>query len=107
MTMPRLLMMDEPSLGLAPLLVDEIFDIIVRSNREERVAVLLVDQNAIAALEVVSHAYLIEQGRIVMPGTAAELRENPDIKEAYLGGGTTHVDYHAVKHYPRRKRWLA
>lgn len=107
MTKPRLLMMDEPSLGLAPLLVDEIFDIIVRINREERVAVLLVEQNAVAALDVVSHAYLIEQGRIVMSGTAADLRENPDIKEAYLGGGATHVDYHAVKHYRRRKRWLA
>jgi branched-chain amino acid transport system ATP-binding protein len=107
MTRPKLLMMDEPSLGLAPLLVDEIFDIIVRINREEKVAVLLVEQNAVAALDVVSHAYLIEQGRIVMSGTAAELRENPDIKEAYLGGGSTRVDYHAVKHYRRRKRWLA
>ncbi|PKP85626.1 MAG: ABC transporter ATP-binding protein [Alphaproteobacteria bacterium HGW-Alphaproteobacteria-2] len=107
MTRPKLLMMDEPSLGLAPLLVDEIFDIIVRINREEQVAVLLVEQNAVAALDVVSHAYLIEQGRIVMSGSAAELRENPDIKEAYLGGAGTRVDYHAVKHYRRRKRWLA
>lgn len=107
MTRPKLLMMDEPSLGLAPLLVDEIFDIILRINREEKVAVLLVEQNAVAALDVVNHAYLIEQGRIVMSGPAAELRENPDIKEAYLGGGATHVDYHAVKHYRRRKRWLA
>lgn len=107
MTRPKLLMMDEPSLGLAPLLVDEIFDIITRINREEGVAVLLVEQNAVAALDVVSHAYLIEQGRIVMHGPAEVLCENPDIKEAYLGGGTTHVDYHGVKHYRRRKRWLA
>jgi len=107
MTKPKLLLLDEPSLGLAPLLVDEIFDIITKINREQGVAVLLVEQNAVAALDVVQHAYLIEQGRIVMSGTAEVLRENPDIKEAYLGGGTSHVDYHAVKHYRRRKRWLA
>ena len=107
MTRPKLLMMDEPSLGLAPLLVDEIFDIITRINREEGVAVLLVEQNAVAALDVVQHAYLIEQGRIVMSGPAEVLRENPDIKEAYLGSGGAAVDYHAVKHYRRRKRWLA
>lgn len=107
MTRPKLLMMDEPSLGLAPMLVDEIFDIIKRINKEEGVALLVVEQNAVAALDVVQHAYLIEQGRIVMSGPADVLRENPDIKEAYLGGGTTHVDYHAVKHYRRRKRWLA
>jgi len=88
-------------------LVDEIFDIITRINREEGVAVLLVEQNAVAALDVVQHAYLIEQGRIVMSGPAEVLRENPDIKEAYLGSGAVAVDYHAVKHYRRRKRWLA
>lgn len=107
MTRPKLLLLDEPSLGLAPLLVDEIFDTITRINRDENVAVLLVEQNALAALDVVQHAYLIEQGRIVMSGQAEVLRANPDIQEAYLGGGTSHVDYHAVKHYRRRKRWLA
>jgi branched-chain amino acid transport system ATP-binding protein len=106
MTKPKLLLLDEPSLGLAPLLVDEIFDIITRINREQGVAVLLVEQNAVAALDVVQSAYLIEQGRIVMSGSAEVLRSNPDIQEAYLGGAAQ-VDYHAVKHYRRRKRWLA
>lgn len=105
MTRPRLLLLDEPSLGLAPMLVDEIFDTIVRINRDEGVAVLIVEQNAVAALDVVQHANLLEQGRIIMSGPAEVLRENPDIQQAYLGGGG--VDYHAVKHYRRRKRWLA
>jgi branched-chain amino acid transport system ATP-binding protein len=106
MTEPKLLMLDEPSLGLAPFLVDEIFDIIARINRETRTSLLLVEQNAAAALAVVEHAYLIENGRIVMSGTAAALKENPDIQEFYLGG-TGRVDYRNVKHYRRRKRWLA
>lgn len=107
MTKPRLLLLDEPSLGLAPLLVDEIFETITRINRDQQVAVLLVEQNAVAALDVVDHAYLLEQGRIVMSGAAEVLRSNPDIQEAYLGSGAVQVDYHAVKHYRRRKRWLA
>ncbi len=105
MTEPRLLMLDEPSLGLAPMLVDEIFDIIVRINAEAGVSILLVEQNAAAALEVAHSAYLIEQGRVVMNGPAAELAQNPDVQEFYLGAGTG-VDYQAVKHYRRRKRWL-
>ena len=105
MTEPRLLMLDEPSLGLAPMLVDEIFDIIVRINAEAGVSILLVEQNAAAALEVAHHAYLIEQGRVVMSGAAAELARNPDVQEFYLGAGTG-VDYQSVKHYRRRKRWL-
>jgi branched-chain amino acid transport system ATP-binding protein len=106
MTEPKLILLDEPSLGLAPFLVDEIFDIVRRINVESGVAVLLVEQNAVAALDLVQSAYLIEQGRIVMSGTAEALRANPDIQEAYLAGGKQ-VDYHAVKHYRRRKRWLA
>jgi branched-chain amino acid transport system ATP-binding protein len=106
MTRPRLIMLDEPSLGLAPLLVQEIFEIIKRINREEGVSVLLVEQNAAAALEAVRHAYLIENGHVVMSGDAATLKENPDIQEFYLGGHDR-VDYHNVKHYRRRKRWLA
>ena len=106
MAEPKVLMLDEPSLGLAPFLVDEIFDIVRRINTESGVAVLLVEQNAVAALDLVHSAYLIEQGRIVMSGTAEALRANPDIQEAYLAGGRQ-VDYHAVKHYRRRKRWLA
>jgi branched-chain amino acid transport system ATP-binding protein len=105
-TRPKLLMLDEPSLGLAPFLVDEIFAIIQRLNREERLAVLLVEQNATAALDIVDEAYLIENGRVVMNGKAASLKENPDIQEFYLGGHGQ-VDYHEVKHYRRRKRWLA
>ena len=106
MTEPKLVLLDEPSLGLAPFLVDEIFDTIRRINTESGVAVLLVEQNAVAALEVADAAYLMEQGRVVMSGSAEVLRSNPDIQEAYLGG-SKQVDYHAVKHYRRRKRWLA
>jgi len=106
MTEPKLIMLDEPSLGLAPYLVDEIFDIIRRINAEQKVAVLLVEQNAAAALEIAQSAYLIENGRVVMSGTADVLRANPDVQDAYLGG-VKKVDYHAVKHYRRRKRWLA
>ncbi len=105
MTQPKLLMLDEPSLGLAPLLVDEIFDIIRRINREAGMSILLVEQNAAAALEVANTAYLIENGRVVMNGSAAELAKNPDVQEFYLGGGHA-VDYQGVKHYRRRKRWL-
>jgi len=105
MTEPRLLMLDEPSLGLSPLLVDEIFDIVRRINQEAGVAVLLVEQNAVAALGIAQHAYLIENGRVVMAGTADSLQSNPDVQEFYLGGGHQ-TDYHAVKHYRRRKRWL-
>src|SRR6266852_811857 len=95
-------LMTEPRL----LLVDEIFDIIRKINAETKVAVLLVEQNAAAALEIAHSAYLVENGRIVMNGTAEVLRANPDIDAAYLGGGYR-TDYHAVKHYRRRRRWLA
>ncbi|GAB0149723.1 ABC transporter ATP-binding protein [Marichromatium gracile] len=106
MTEPELIMLDEPSLGLSPLLVQEIFAIIGEINREQGVGVLLVEQNAAAALEVVDHAYLLENGQVVMSGEAAVLRENPDVQEFYLGGADR-VDYLNVKHYRRRKRWLA
>lgn len=106
MTEPRLIMLDEPSLGLAPVLVQEIFSIIREINSEEGVSVLLVEQNATAALEIVRHAYLVENGQIVMDGSAEVLKQNPDVQEFYLGGGDK-VDYHGVKHYRRRKRWLA
>jgi branched-chain amino acid transport system ATP-binding protein len=105
MTEPKLLMLDEPSLGLAPYLVEEIFGIIQRLNRDG-VGILLVEQNAAAALDVVTDAYLIENGRVVMSGSAEALKQNPDIQEVYLGGSGK-KDYHAVKHYRRRKRWLA
>jgi branched-chain amino acid transport system ATP-binding protein len=105
MTQPKLLMLDEPSLGLAPFLVAEIFQIISRINREEGLSVLLVEQNAVAALEIVSHGYLIESGRIVMHDTAEALKRNPDIQEFYLGGAKG-KSFHDIKHYSRRKRWL-
>jgi branched-chain amino acid transport system ATP-binding protein len=105
MTQPKLLMLDEPSLGLSPFLVSEIFDIVGRINREQGVSILLVEQNAIAALEVVSHGYLIENGRIVMHDSADALRRNPDIQEFYLGGAGGR-NFHDIKHYRRRKRWL-
>ncbi|OUS05429.1 ABC transporter ATP-binding protein [Rhodobacterales bacterium 52_120_T64] len=106
MTQPRLLMLDEPSLGLAPFLVTEIFGIIQRINKEEGLSVLLVEQNAIAALEIVSHGYLIENGRVVMHDTAEDLKKNSDIQEFYLGGGEG-KNFHDIKHYSRRKRWLS
>ena len=103
---PSLLMLDEPSLGLAPFLVAEIFGILQKINQEEGMSVLLVEQNALAALEIVSEGYLIENGRVVMNGTAAALKSNSDIQEFYLGGGEG-TDFHNVKHYSRRKRWLS
>jgi branched-chain amino acid transport system ATP-binding protein len=106
MTRPKLLMLDEPSLGLAPFLVAEIFDIVRRINRDEGLSVLLVEQNAIAALEVVSHGYLIEGGRIVMHDTAEAMKKNSDIQEFYLGGHEGR-DFNQIKHYRRRKRWLS
>lgn len=106
MTQPKLLMLDEPSLGLAPFLVVEIFDIVRRINREQGLSVLLVEQNAIAALEVVSHGYLMENGRIVMHDSAEAMKKNPDIQEFYLGGSEG-KNFHDIKHYSRRKRWLS
>ncbi|WP_343043486.1 ABC transporter ATP-binding protein [Nocardioides piscis] len=107
MSRPRLLMLDEPSLGLAPLLVQEIFGYIRALNEETGLTVLVVEQNARRALEVAHHGYILEQGRIVLEGTAAELNENPDVKEFYLGlGDEGRKNYRQVKHYKRRKRWL-
>ncbi|SEK28547.1 ABC transporter ATP-binding protein [Ectothiorhodospira marina] len=106
MTEPELIMLDEPSLGLSPLLVQEIFEIIREINKEQGVSVLLVEQNAAAALAVVDYAYLLENGHVVMSADAAVMRENPDVQEFYLGGSGK-VDYLNVKHYRRRKRWLA
>jgi branched-chain amino acid transport system ATP-binding protein len=106
MTGPKLLMLDEPSLGLAPVLVAEIFDIVRRINTDEGLSVLLVEQNAVAALEVVSEGYLMENGRIVMHDAAEAMKKNPDIQEFYLGA-TAARDFRDIKHYRRRKRWLS
>lgn len=108
MSKPRLLMLDEPSLGLAPLLVKEIFEHIARLNKELGLTVLVIEQNARRALDVADHGYIMEQGRIVLEGTARDLKENPDVKEFYLGLGEegARKSYRDVKHYKRRKRWL-
>ncbi|MDF3606794.1 ABC transporter ATP-binding protein [Paracoccus sp. DMF-8] len=106
MTEPELIMLDEPSLGLSPLLVQEIFGIISEINAREKLSVLLVEQNAAATLDIVDRAYLIEQGQVVMSGAADVLKANPDVQDFYLGGAGK-VDYRNVKHYRRRKRWLA
>jgi branched-chain amino acid transport system ATP-binding protein len=109
MSGPRVILLDEPSLGLAPMLVEEIFAIIQRLNREQKLTVLLVEQNATLALGIAEHGYVMENGRIVLEGSAEALRENADIKEFYLGltevGGRK--SYRDVKHYKRRKRWLS
>jgi branched-chain amino acid transport system ATP-binding protein len=108
MTHPKLILLDEPSMGLAPLLIHEIFNIITRLNREENISILLVEQNVKLALNVAPYAYVMENGRIVMDDTSEKLRENPDIKDFYLGltdvGGRK--SFRDVKHYKRRKRWL-
>jgi branched-chain amino acid transport system ATP-binding protein len=109
MSNPRVMLLDEPSLGLAPMLVEEIFSIVQRLNREQTLTVLLVEQNATLALSIAEHGYVMENGRIVLEGSASALRDNADIKEFYLG--LTEVgarkSYRDVKHYKRRKRWLS
>jgi branched-chain amino acid transport system ATP-binding protein len=109
MSSPRVMLLDEPSLGLAPMLVEEIFEIVRRLNAEQNLTVLLVEQNAALALTIAEYGYVMENGRIVLDGPAAALTENADIKEFYLG--LTEVgarkSYRDVKHYKRRKRWLS
>lgn len=108
MARPRLLMLDEPSLGLAPLIVEEIFKIISGINSAEGIGVLLVEQNARAALELAQYAFVMEGGRVVLDGPAEKVKENEDVKEFYLGltGVGEKKSYREVKHYKRRKRWL-
>jgi branched-chain amino acid transport system ATP-binding protein len=105
---PKLMMLDEPSLGLAPMLVADIFRIVREINQKEGMSVLLVEQNARAALSIVDYGYVMENGRIVLDGPAAQLAENEDIKEFYLGLNSLgeRKSYRDVKHYKRRKRWL-
>jgi branched-chain amino acid transport system ATP-binding protein len=108
MARPRLMLLDEPSMGLAPMLIKEIFDIIRQLNREEGISILLVEQNVKLALATAPYAYVLENGRVVMDGPAEKLRENPDIRDFYLGLTELGVrkSFRAVKHYKRRKRWL-
>lgn len=105
---PRLMLLDEPSLGLSPILVEEIFGIVSRINREEGTTILLVEQNANMALSVASHGYILENGKIVLDGPTSLLREDRDVREFYLGGRAgQRKSYRDLKHYKRRKRWLS
>ncbi len=109
MARPKLMLLDEPSMGLAPMLVSEIFEIVSRMNREESVAVLLAEQNVAMALRFAQYGYVMENGRIVLDGDAKTISENEDIREFYLGltGVGQRKSYRDVKHYHRRKRWLS
>ncbi len=109
MAHPKLMLLDEPSLGLAPFLVQEIFDIVKRINAEEKTSILLVEQNARAALSIADYGYIMENGRVVLDGEAEKLANNEDVKEFYFGLSEVgqRKSYREVKHYKRRKRWLA
>ncbi|MCR9214251.1 MAG: ABC transporter ATP-binding protein [Proteobacteria bacterium] len=106
MAKPKLILMDEPSMGLSPLLVKEVFSIIQRLNKELGISILLVEQNAKMALKIADEAYIMENGKIVLDGTAKELMENEDVKEFYLGGGGERRSFKNLKSFKRRKRWL-
>jgi len=108
MARPKIMLLDEPSLGLSPILVKEIFKIIRQINREEKASILLVEQNARMALKISEYAYVMENGRIVMDGPSDSLKDNADIREFYLGLSDLgkRKSYREVKHYRRRKRWL-
>jgi branched-chain amino acid transport system ATP-binding protein len=108
MSRPKMMLLDEPSMGLAPQLVEEIFEIVKRLNAEQQVSLLLAEQNTNMALRYATYGYILENGRVVMDGEAQELRENEDVKEFYLGiGGGDRKSFRNVKSYKRRKRWLA
>ncbi|WP_422785506.1 ABC transporter ATP-binding protein [Roseibium algae] len=108
MSRPKMILLDEPSMGLAPQLVEEIFEIVKQLNDQEGVSFLLAEQNTNVALRYATYGYIMESGRIVLDGDAAALRENEDVKEFYLGvGGEGRKSFRDVKHYKRRKRWLA
>jgi branched-chain amino acid transport system ATP-binding protein len=109
MARPKLMLLDEPSLGLAPLLVQEIYEIIERINAEQKMAILLVEQNARAALGISDYGYVMENGRVVLEGPAEKLKDNEDVQEFYMGLSTvgSKKSYREIKHYRRRKRWLA
>jgi len=105
---PSIMLMDEPSMGLAPLIASEIFNVVRQINQVEKTSILLVEQNARAALSMADHAYVMEDGRVVLDGPAEQIKENEDIKEFYLGLSQVgqRKSYREVKHYKRRKRWL-
>ena len=107
MSRPTVMLLDEPSMGLAPQLVEEIFEIVKRLNENEGVSMLLAEQNTNVALKYAKYGYILENGRVVMDGDAADLRENEDVKEFYLGIAEEEQSFRNVKAYKRRKRWLA
>ena len=108
MSRPKMILLDEPSMGLAPQLVQEIFEIVKQLNEQEGVSMLLAEQNTNMALKYAHYGYILENGRVVMDGTGSHLRENTDVKEFYLGmGAKGRKNFRDVKHYRRRKRWLS
>ncbi|MBN8243939.1 ABC transporter ATP-binding protein [Nitratireductor aquimarinus] len=108
MSRPKMILLDEPSMGLAPQLVEEIFEIVKQLNEEQGVSFLLAEQNTNVALRYAKYGYILESGRVVLDGEARALRENEDVKEFYLGvGGEGRRSFRNVKHYKRRKRWLS
>jgi branched-chain amino acid transport system ATP-binding protein len=108
MSRPTMILLDEPSMGLAPQIVEQIFEIVRNINTKEQVSFLLAEQNTNVALRFADYGYILENGRVVLDGDAKSLRENEDVKEFYLGvGGTDRKSFRDVKSYKRRKRWLA
>ena len=108
MSRPKLLLLDEPSLGLAPRIVQDVAALVRSIREEDGVSILIVEQNAAVALEIADHGYVLENGRVVLDGTAQELKNDPDVQEFYLGIGHESEDsYRDVKRYRRRKRWLS
>jgi len=108
MAQPRYMLLDEPSLGLAPIVVREIFEIVKKINEENKTGILLVEQNAVAALSFSEYVYVMENGRVVLDGTSEQLKDNEDIREFYLGLSEVgkKKSFRDIKHYKRRKRWL-
>ncbi len=108
MSRSDMILLDEPSMGLAPQLVEELFEIVKELNSEQGVSFLLAEQNTNVALKYATYGYILEAGRIVLDGAASALRENADVQEFYLGvGGDERRSFKAIKHYKHRKRWLA
>ena len=108
MARPKLMLLDEPSLGLAPLLVQEIYEIIQKINTDQKMAILLVEQNVRAALGIADYGHVLENGRVVLSGPTENLRDNEDVREFYMGLSAvgSQKSYREVKHYRRRKRWM-
>ena len=108
MANPKMVLLDEPSMGLAPQIVEEVFSIVKQLNEQEKVTFVLAEQNTSIALRYADFGYILENGRVVMEGSAADLRDNEDVKEFYLGlSSAGRKSFREVKHYRRRKRWLS